>query len=370
MQQRKKIVHLISSLKVGGAESLLYDLIMGLGSDNYEHQVICFHKGRNAERLQAAGIPVYHIQGLIGMYDPIFFWRLWRSISRLRPDVIHTSLWAANFAGRIIGYWMGIPTVSVIHLGVDLDGKLRNNLDRFTFNLATKIVAVSDGVAQSMHQQFSSLSSQKIKVIKNGINKEVVAKRAFEQKVSRQSIGLEEGHFVFGAVGRFIERKKFDILIESFALVYQHHSSARLVLVGLGAQESLLRKKAAQHGLDKEVIFVVGQSAYGYYPLFDSFVLPSSQEGLSIALLEALCCNLPCIVTSTNHEHEVIKNGYNGWVVEPDNLQELSKALTQLLLDKEATISMGNNAAKTINDHFSFNNMLDAYKREFEIPKR
>src|SRR5579859_5390998 len=100
--KRKKVVHLISSLKIGGAESLLYDLIVGLGNQDYEHHVIYFHHGPHVARLEQLGVSTYQVRGIITLYDPIFFWRLARLIKKLKPDVIHSALWAANFAGRII----------------------------------------------------------------------------------------------------------------------------------------------------------------------------------------------------------------------------------------------------------------------------
>ncbi len=364
--QRKRIVHLISSLKIGGAESLLYDIIVGLGSEQYDHRVIYFHGGPNVERLRSLGIPVYQVRGLVGLYDPLFFWRAWRLIVRLRPDLIHTALWAANFVGRIIGRLQKIPTVCAVHLGVDLDGAVRNLLDHLTFRLATKVVAVSDGVAQSVKAKQGWIPAEKISVIRNGINAQFITDRAAQNPCDRKELGLDADHFVIGTVGRFVPRKNFTLLIESFAQLYSRHSKARLVLVGLGPQESLLRQRAQELGVEQEVIFVVGKPAYRYYPLFNCFVLPSAQEGLSIALLEAMCFGLPCVVTSQDGEHEVIASGYNGLIIKPHEPLALNQAIDQLILSYDNTIRMGKNAAQSLAIHFSFDRMITAYRNVFE----
>jgi glycosyltransferase involved in cell wall biosynthesis len=271
--QQKKIVHLISSLKIGGAESLLGDLIIGLGTEQYEHQVIYFHDGPHAQRLRDYGVPVYQVKGLVCLYDPVFFWRLWHLIKKINPDLMHTALWAANFAGRIMGTLLRIPVICVIHLGVDLDGRVRNMLDAVTFRLATKVIAVSQGVEQSLHAKKNWVPATRLTTIANGIDAAAIIERASRQHCSRKEIGIKDDAVAIGAVGRFVPRKNFGLLIEAFVSVYAQHKQAHLMLVGLGEQEAELRTKVTELGLSGAVTFVVGKSAYGYYPLFDCFVL-------------------------------------------------------------------------------------------------
>jgi glycosyltransferase involved in cell wall biosynthesis len=362
--RKKKIVHVISSLKIGGAESLLYDLIVGLGSEQYEHHVIFFHDGPNAKRLQELGIPVYHIKGLICMYDPLFFWRLHRTIKKLKPDVIHSALWAANLAARIIVFRQGIPLVSAVHLGVDLDGRIRNLLDQPTFGLARHIIAVSEGVKKSL-QDKGWVDDSSITVIPNGIDPQAIVERSKRVQVTRADLGLTDEHIVIGSVGRFIPRKNYSLLLESFASVYARCNQARLMLVGLGPQEQQLRAQAKNLGIDAAVIFVVGKSAYSYFPLFDCFVLSSHQEGLSIALLEALCFKLPCIVTSSNENHEVIQHNQTGLIALP-TVASLAEQLMTYCANKNVRLHIGNEGHKMLKDKFNLLKMIDAYRNVFE----
>ena len=70
---KKIILHLITSLNMGGAETLLCDLLERADTSSYEYAVIYFHEGPNVARLHKLGIPTYHIKGLFCLYDPIFF---------------------------------------------------------------------------------------------------------------------------------------------------------------------------------------------------------------------------------------------------------------------------------------------------------
>ena len=92
-------------------------------------------------------------------------------------------------------------------------------------------------------------------------------------------------------------------MIESFALVYAKNKNARLVLVGVGSGEAMLRQKAHTLGITHFVVFVIGQQAYGYYSLFDCFAMSSDKEGISIALLEAMAFSLPCVATNSQSIH-------------------------------------------------------------------
>ena len=365
---KKKIVHLISSLKIGGAESLLVDLIQGLGTDHYEHHVVYFHEGPNVKRIEDLGVPVYKISGLVCLYDPLFVYRLVMTIKKIRPDLIHAALWAAHLFGRIAGKLLKIPIVGAVHLGVDTDGRVRNSIDTLNFGWSNHIIAVSQQVKESI-QARGWIDKSRITVIRNGIDPHAIIARSNLSPQTRESLGLSSEHIIIGSVGRFIARKNFSLLLESFAHIAAERDNVRLMLVGLGPQEAELRALAHKLGVSNKVLFIVGQSAYGYFPLFDCFVLSSDQEGLSIALLEALSFSLACVVTSAQSAHELIEHGRNGLVIEPKNKLLLTQALKEIVDDKQLRFQLGTQGHKTLQDKFNLNAMIDAYRNVFERVK-
>lgn len=358
-----KLVHITSSLKMGGAETVLCDLIEHLGSQQFEHIVIYFHEGELLERLRSNGVRVYKVRGLWCMYDPFLFVRIYRLIKKIKPDCIHSLLWAANVTARIVGAFLRIPVVSVFHNNVDQDGALRNALDRLTLSLATQLVAVSDGVADSVRRVHHAPAKQ-IQVIRNGINVSAVQQRGARHAVARAEFGLDAEYFIIGSVGRFHKVKHFDVLLKSFALVLQSCPQARLMLVGVGDQEQELRAYARELLIDQEVFFVVGQQAYGYYPLFDCFVQPS-QEGLSIALLEAMSFAKPVIVASRDGQHAVIQHEYNGLMVPLLDYQELARALRIIIQQPQVRNRLAHAAQQTVKNRFGLQASVNAYKDIF-----
>lgn len=362
---KKNIVHIITSLKIGGAETLLVDFLENSSSQQAHHSVVFFHDGPNRQRLMQMGIPCYHIKGLFSMYDPLFFLRLYRTIKHLKPDCIHTWLWSANVAGRIINLALRLPLLNSFHLGVDLDGPLRNSIDRSTHHIPDRMIAVSHGVAATLIQKFKLTKPERLKVIKNGIDAHSIEQKCSKMAISRERLNLTQDHYVIGSVGRWIARKNYIFLLEVFAQLYTCNPMMRLVLLGKGEEKNALHNKAIQLGMDDKVIFIEGQPAFGYYPLFDCFIQTSFKEGVSIALLEAMSCSLPCIVTEPLGVHEVIRTGFNGIIVPSYNHTDVCTAIEELAHNKEMANNVGKNAYKTLIHEFGLTPMVDAYHQEY-----
>jgi L-malate glycosyltransferase len=364
MNSKKTVLlHITSSLKIGGAEMVLYTLIQQLQMDHVEHRVIYFHDGPVRKQLETLNIPLYHVQGPIWRYDLIFWWRLLHTIRLLKPTKIHALLWMANCASRLIGAILSIPVVCVYHNNVDQDGWLRNFIDRITISRTSTLVAVSDEVAHSITHHISSVRHPAIQVIKNGIDIHHVHKKSRESAVFRTSLGLSAEHIIIGSVGRFCPVKNYDVLLHAFALLSKKYSLMRLLLVGCGPQEGYLRALAEQLSITKQVIFVIGQQAYGYYPLFDVFVQTSDKEGISMALLEAMSMSIACVVTQRDAHHAVITSGTHGIVVASGNMALFVQSLEEILHNSALKNGFTQNALNLLRDSFEQKVMVAHYQK-------
>ncbi len=366
-QVRTKLLHIISSLQVGGAEAMLVDLVAGL-KDQFDQEVIYFHHGPHAQRLTELGIPIHQVKGLIKLYDPLFLYRLNNLVKTMRPDVIHTSLWSAGWLGRWVGKKFNIPVICAVHSLVGLDGRLRDWLDKQNIDAAAKMVAVSESVAESIYKQRYT-PGQKIVIIRNGIDAQEIRARAEQKRQTRTTLDIPEDAFVVGSVGRYIASKRYDLLIETVAqsvVARDGKASIHLVLVGHGIEEQNLRQRVKELCLENNVHFIHDFPAYGYYQLFDCFALPSVREGLSMALLEAMSCGLPSIVTGQANQHEVIRHGVNGIVISPNNGQELFQAIQKLSDSPDVRAAMGADAANYVRKELNQAKMVRDYAHLFK----
>ncbi len=365
INKKKKLLHVTSSLKVGGAEAILCDLVRGLGNDYIEHTVIYFHDGPRAQDLQDLGVKLFQVSGAVSLYDPVFFFRLFKLINQLNPNVIHSLLWSANVASRVIAKMLSIKHVSVYHNNIDQDGCFRNLLDGMTRGFSTRLVAVSDEVADSIQKKYNSISASRLMVIKNGIDAISIRKKGRDQAVVRAELGLDDDHFIVGSVGRFCPVKNYPLLLKSFTLLYNRNSKARLVLIGIGPEEQNLRNLARKLGVANNVIFIVGQPAYGYFSLFDCFVQSSDKEGISIALLEAISFGVPCIVTNVQSAHPVIVSGETGILVPAGDENELFEAINRLLDDRAARDRFGLAGKEYVERELHLKGMIERYRAVF-----
>ncbi len=354
-----KLVHFTSSLQIGGAERVLFDLITHLDNSIYEHSVVYIHDGPYRNRLEDLGIKTYCVRGLLFRYDPWLFVRLRYLFKKLKPDVIHTLLWSANVAGRLVARGMRIPCITVLHNNCEQNGFMRNSIDKIMPYMHETIVAVSQEVKQSAVRHLW-ISAHKIKVITNGVHLNKPTKQ-----ITRSMLGLSPEHFIIGSVGRFHSIKRYDLLLKTFAQVVHKYPHARLMLLGLGSLEQELRALADRLNIVHLVTFVIGQPAQNYYHLFDCFVQTSAQEGISIALLEAMHASLPCIVMNIKKEHSVITHNSNGLLILASDTKALIQAIEDMITNQKLTAQLGIQAKKDVEAQFTLDQMINKYAMLF-----
>lgn len=372
-----KILHIITSLKIGGAESSLCNLLTRCSKDL--HLVVFFHDGPNRNRLNDLEIKTYHIQGLVSCYDPLAIFRLNKIIKMEKPDIIHTALWSSNIIGRLLGKFYNIPVVSDIHGDINDTGKFRRFTEIITAPLASKIVSVSNSVAQEFNKaaleildkrEFVQLQP-KHTIIFNGIDKTHIIEKALTNKLYRFEIGLKEKDFVIGAIGRLEKIKAYEILIKAFKELInickkQNDSieNIKLIIVGDGSQRNYLERLSANLNLENNISFLGFKTdAYKFYPLFDCFAISSISEGLSIALLEAMSFGLPIITTikNSNDFHDVIRPGINGFLINSGDYVHFGEKLHFLYKNPQIRVSMSQKNIKLVEEKFPISNQIYQY---------
>ena len=365
-----KIVHLITSLKVGGAETVLYDLVRKLDTNLFDNYVIYFHDGPNVTRLNKCGIKTFQIKGLICKYDPIFLFRLFKLIRKIKPDCIHSSLWSANVLGIIIARLIKVPIACALHLATNFESTgtnsfFRTSIDKIILPLANRIIAVSNDMVNDL-KNLNWFPFNKLQVISNGIDINYIKQQAQISSYNRSTYKIKDDCFVIGTVGRFIPRKNQQLLIESFALLSKTCANIHLFLIGYGPLEDQLKLKVNALNIGDKVTFLKTDQAYGFYPLFDCFVLTSDNESFGLVTLEAMVFSLPCVVTNYNLNHQIITNGVDGYVVKPGESVSLYNKLKELYNNRNTCADLGLKAEQKVLSSFNLNVTVSNYSQLFE----
>jgi glycosyltransferase involved in cell wall biosynthesis len=163
-------------------------------------------------------------------------------------------------------------------------------------------------------------------------------------------------------VGRLDRYKGVDFLLEAFKRVLSGNSNSRLLIVGAGPDEALLKKTSVTLNLQEHVDFMGRQEdVLSVLSDTDVFVLPTLSEGMSNVLLEAMACGLPVVATAVGGNCDLISDRHNGILVPPGDPHALNEALIEILHNTTLAQQLGDEARKTVEDHYSLESIADSY---------
>ncbi len=203
----------------------------------------------------------------------------------------------------------------------------------------------------------------KIVYISNGVDTTHFSPLSAPGKAAcRQSLNLADGPIIV-FVGRLVAVKQLDVLIKAFAgLAPGLSASAQLLIVGDGEERARLENQAVELGVGPQVKFIGSvANVKPYLQASDIFVLPSRNEGLPVALLEAMACSLPCVASATGGILDVIRSGVNGLMAPPGDVQALQNALKTLLLDPTLAAQLGRQARQDAHQNYSMERTVQDY---------
>jgi len=155
------------------------------------------------------------------------------------------------------------------------------------------------------------------------------------------------------SIGRLHRQKAHDVLLKAFSIFCAKHYDWRLAIMGVGSEEMPLRDLAERLKIGERIDWL-GQKADPYPWLCASkiFALSSRYEGTPNALLEAMSCGLPCVVSNASHGPlDLIENGITGLVVPVEDHATLAAALDRLATDEKLAVALGAAARKKVQLH-------------------
>ncbi len=278
----------------------------------------------------------------MGPTSPAEWWRVSRFIRKAGPfDIVHGHSSKAGALARLAApgsnatrvytphalFTMGLPRRSARYL-------LFTGLERVLARFGDAIVCVSE--AERRHAVDIGLPGDKLFTVPNGLD----GLPAVDRAALRDQVGLREDEVCIGFVGRLARQKAVHRLIDAYAGAANGHDRARLLIVGSGPDERLLKNQAAERGLGDRVIWAGAANGARMMAAFDVFVLPSLYEAFPYVLLEAAARGLPLLVTDIGGAEEMVADGVNGFVVPQDDAETLRRRMAELIDDDGLRRSM------------------------------
>ena len=346
------IAHVIDSLEVGGAETVVAALCRLHASAGHRVEVHCLTAtGVLAEELGQEGVPVY-FHAAPGAWTSVI--RLFRAFWRSRPDVVHchnkvATIYAAA-AARLTG---ARAIVSTRHGMVPLPFRFRQEL-KFWLTAAAfcdRVVAVCETARRNMTTGARPLA-HKVVTIRNG---------AYPPRVDGDQ-AIPQAGFRLVSVGRLANAKNFDTLLRAVAVARTAVPDLGLWIVGGGDEGPRLRQLCADLNLASAVRFCGERRDVGnWLRAADVFVLSSISEGLPISMLEAMAAGLPAIVTEVGGLPELVALSGAGTTVPVRDVDRFARAIVELAGRRHELAVLGERASACYRDHFTPDRMAGEY---------
>lgn len=365
-----RVLLVVNSLGYGGTERMVERLVRTLeGRGDVRYTIVTLEgSGPIGTRLRREGCDLRPLRLEGGALRQILGGR--RALRRLlrseRFDLIHSFLYRSHSACRLarLGARPAPPLISSERCLGDNRGWGIRAVNRVTGGLSDRILAVSRAVAETVVRR-DRVPEESVTVIPNGIEEAAVDVR--RRARMRRALGLAEDDALILFLGRLHHEKGPDRLLLALDRLRRLQPTGwRAALVGDGPMRIDLARRAAALGFGGQVLFPGARRFVSpWLDAADLLALPSREEGMPVAALEAMMLGRPVVGTAVGGTPEVVEDGRTGLLVPPEDDAALAQALAGLVADAGHRRALGAEAAREARRRFTLERMADATLAEY-----
>jgi len=374
MSRPIRIAHVLTSVRDGGLERVVFQLCCGLDPKRFESSICCLLDENSWSReFESRDIPFSSFgarnRGLGALLPNLrALVRLSTHLRRERIDVVIAHDFFPGVLGRISALMAGVPyRVAVLHATYDWLGGKASLVNRLLAGSTNRVVSVSEAAkASSIHRE--GLSSKLYRTIPNGIDPQRFRPGRPERSSIRCELGLEDGDIAIGCVGVIRESKRQSDLVQAVGPLLRADPRVRLVLVGSARPHEREYELALDSMIQSlppgRVIRLENRhDMEAIYAAFDLFVAPSASEGFGLALTEAMASGLPCIASDIPAHTEIAGESSPFRQYPVGDVSALSERIDSLLADSNSRRNLSTLARARIEDRFTIELMLSGWDR-------
>ncbi len=349
-----RVLHIMSTVTGGGVERRRLSLAKAFKGSNFQMKLVgTFKSGAIAEQIEENGVEIIEI----GDFNGPFHWEKHRKIQKIiddfQPHIIHGAVYEGVTMAAINGF---IKKVPVVILEETSDPQNRSAKADFLLRIfswtADRFIAIAPNVADYLINT-AKIDSKKVITINNGVEipREVSPE---EIKNLRNQYHVKPTDFVIGTVGRlFDDHKKITDIIAAIKMV-ENVENLKLLVVGSGRDEKLIKQKAIDLGVQDKVIFTGYQfDTAPFYKLMNVFCIASQREGFGLVAAEAMLHRLPVIATKVGGLQNVVVHDETGILIKPNQPKDIALAINKLYNDPQLLDSFADKGFKRALDKYT-----------------
>ena len=339
---------------LGGAEILVVEFVRRLNPERFD-RYLCTTRMPEPERLalsieeadelEQVGVHVLNL-GRRSSASILPWRRLWQLLVRERIDIVHAHMLRANVPAALLARLAGVPVVISHEHGSSLyEHSVRRALNvHIVGRLSDVVLAVSEWDRANLIE--GGMPADRVRVLPNGILP-LPAGADVRAELAPDGVPL------VGAVGRLDPVKGYDDLIGAVRILKDRGTAVCCVIAGVGPDENRLRGLIDELGLEDSVrLLGLRDDIAALLRAFDVAVMSSHSEGSPLAIIEYMAAGLPIVATSAGGISELIKDGEDGLLVDPQDPAALAAALERILSDSALGARLGASAqARQVDEH-------------------
>lgn len=365
-----KIIHIITSLDKGGAETHLYNLATDQSKINNQ-VIVLYFKGQGfwKKELNASGIKTYFfpIKNLFNLYNlVILYFQITKVVNEFKPSIIHAHLSLAELIGLCIKLRYGNKIKLIITKHLDsflLEGSSGKNkkipgifIEKIIFKFSSHIIFISSHVKKYFLKKII-LKKNLFSVIYYGYKiKKINIK--IKNKLKKK-YNLKKNNLKLCTIARHAKQKNLEFLIKTFSkIIYEKKINATLIIVGKGDQTKRLKMLAKEQYVDQKIIWIsYCKDIEELLKNMDIFCLTSYYEGFGLVLLEAISQKIPIIAAKVSAIPEIIKDNYSGVLYESNNHEKFLLGINKIMKSKSFKKKITSNSLVSLKNKFTIKKM-------------
>jgi glycosyltransferase involved in cell wall biosynthesis len=371
-----KILEVITLFSIGGATETVVSMAEGLMKEGMTVHIATgpniISEGSMYETAKKLNIQVFTFKNLKRdiniLQDVLVIFKLYWFIKKCNYNIVHTHSSKAGVVGRIAAWLARTPVILHTVHGLPFhryQPKFKKHafifIEKFSSLFCDKIVAVTETIVNTM-LNYDIGSKNKYAMIRSSFDIENYKTNGEnERRKTKHRFGIEEGDLIIGKIARLSELKGHKYLLESFKQISHKIPQARLFLVGNGELEYELKRFVDENDLKDRVIFaglITPEEIPSIIGIMDILVHTSLLEGLARVLPQAIMMEKPVISFDLDGAHEIIKDGINGYLIQPLNTQQLGEKIVYLCNHPELIKEFGKKGKELLGDQFSSKRMV------------